>query len=316
MNLNIEERRHKMENQSAYKKQQNLSFTQFLAETPSFIAVLVSAVLSRTLLVFVDLLDSLGNLLRTAMVTLLSKKLSKDLQFEYNYGVGKIEAISSLFCDGIVFFGLIITLGLSVYSIIFPDKPSDFVIAVVGLKVINVSFDTFFFINQRKIIKTHRSAISETNYAAALAALLFDSVTLISLLAMWLFRDNPIGGYISPVISIFIAIYLMFGCIKRTKSALEELTDKTLPEELQIKILNILTRFYNSYSQIYCINSHKTGDAIQIDLHLSFEKNTSFAEIVNLKNQIKDEFDKQLGHCTVNIIVETDWNQVEKHTSE
>lgn len=143
-----------MSNKSGYKKQQNLSFVQFLAEMPSFVAVLVSAILSRTILVFVDLLDSFGNILRTAMVTILSKKLSKDLRFEYNYGVGKIEAIASLLCDGIVFFGLLLTLGLSVYSILFPEQPSDLVIAVVGLKVINVSFDITFFVKQRKIIKT------------------------------------------------------------------------------------------------------------------------------------------------------------------
>ena len=210
-----------MSNKDGYVKQQNLSFAQLLAELPSFIAVLVSAILTRTILIFVDLLDSFGNLLRTAMVTILSKKLSKDLRFEYNYGVGKIEAIASLLCDGIVFFGLLITLGLSVYSIIFPEKPSDLVIAVVGLKVINVSFDTAFFVKQFKIIKIHRSAISETNYAAALAALLFDSIALISLLTMWIFRNNVIGAYISPVISIFVAIYLMFGCIRRTRRALD-----------------------------------------------------------------------------------------------
>ncbi len=295
-----------MSNQSGYKKQQNLSFAQFLAETPSFVAVLVSAILSRTILVFVDLLDSFGNLFRTAMVTILSKKLSKDLRFEYNYGVGKIEAIASLFCDGIVFFGLLLTLGLSVYSIIFPERPSDLVIAVVGLKVINVSFDTAFFVKQRKILKIHHSAISETNYAAALAALLFDSVTLVSLLAMWLLRNNPIGGYISPVISIFVAIYLMLGCIKRIRQALDELTDKTLPEEQQMKILQILTRFYHSYSQIHAINSHKSGDTVRIDLHLSFEKNTKFEEIVSLKKQMQGEFTKQIGRCVVNIIVGDD----------
>ena len=292
-----------MSNKDGYIKQQTLSFAQFLAETPSFVAVLVSAILSRTILVFVDLLDSFGNLLRTAMVTILSKKLSKDLRYEYNYGVGKIEAIASVLCDGIVFFGLLLTLGLSVYSIIFPEQPSDLVIAVVGLKVINVSFDTAFFAKQRKIIQIHRSAISETNYAAALAALLFDSITLFSLLVMWLLRNNPIGGYISPVISIFVAIYLMFGCIKRTRQALNELTDKTLPEEQQMKILNILTRYYNSYPQFRFINSHKSGDFARIDLHLSFEKNTRVEDVIHLKKQMQDEFDSQFGNCIVNIIV-------------
>lgn len=295
-----------MSEKSGYKKQQNLSFAQFLAEVPSFIAVLVSAILSRTILVYVDLLDSFIYLIRVGLIVLLSKKLTKDLRYEYNYGVGKIEAIASLLCDGIAFLGLLLTLGLSVYSIISPEQPSDLVIAVVGLKVINVSFDTAFFVEQRKILKIHRSAISESNYAEALEALMFDSVALVSLLAMWLLRDNPIGGYISPVISIFVVLYLMSGYIERTRRALVELTDKTLPEEQQMKILNILTRYFNSYSQVCSINSHKSGNVVRIDLHLSFEKSTSFEEIVSLKKQLQDEFDSQFGNCTVNIIVEDD----------
>ena len=58
---------------------------------------------------------------------------------------------------------------------------------------------------------------------------------LVSLFAIWLLRDNPIGGYISPVVSIFVAFYLMFGYIKRIQQSLIELTDKTLPEEQQMK---------------------------------------------------------------------------------
>lgn len=293
-----------MSNKSGYKQQQNLAFIQLLSETPAFVVTLVSAIFANTMLLFVDLMDSLGNLIRTAMVTVLSKKLSKDLRFEYNYGVGKIEAIVSLFCNGIVFCGLLLTMGLSVYTLVFPESPSDSIIAAVGIKAINVCFDTTFFIKQRNILKTHSSAISETNYAAALAALLFDSVTLVSLMIIWLLRNNPIGGYISPVISIFISIYLICGCIRRTKAALEDLTDKTLPEEMQMKILYVLTRFYDSISQFHSINSHKYGNQIMIDLHLSFEKNTSYEEIVNLKNQMQQEFNQKLGgNCITNIIV-------------
>ena len=295
-----------MSNKSGYKQQQNLSIAQLLAELPSFVAVLVSAILSRNLLVYVDLLDSSMYLICLVLIVLLSKKLTKDLRYEYNYGVGKIEAIASLLCDGMGCFGLLITLGFSVQAIIFPEQPSDFVIAVVGLKVINVSFDTAFFVKQRKITKIHSSAISNANYAEALSALLFDSVALVSLFVMWLLRNNPIGGYISPVVSIFVAIYLMFGYVKRIRQALTELTDKTLPEEEQMKILSILTRHYDSYSQVHSVNSHKSGDCIRIDMHLSFERNTSFEEILTLKKQMQDELDSQFGNCIVNIIVGED----------
>ena len=293
-----------MSNPSGYKKQQNLSLAQLLSEAPAFIVTLISAIAANTMLLFVDLIDSFGNLLRTAMITILSKKLSKDLRFEYNYGVGKIEAIVSLICNSIVFFGLLLTMGLSIYSLVFPEQPKDSIIAVVGLKVINVCFDISFFVKQRSILKTHRTATSETNYAAALGALLFDSVTLVSLLLIWVLRNNSIGGYISPIISIFIAIWLLIGCIKRTKQALDELTDKTLPEKVQIKILSILVRHYNSYSQVFAINSHKSGNVVQVDLYLAFEKDTNVGEIVKLKKQMQEEFDEQLGTCIVNIIVQ------------
>ena len=293
-----------MGNKSGYKQQQNLSIAQILAEVPSFVAVLVSAILSRNLLVFIDLFDSFMYLISLSLVVVLSKKLTKDLRYEYNYGVGKVEAISSLLCDGIAFVGLLFALGLSVHEIISPEQPSDLVIAVVGLKVINVSFDIAFFVKQRKITQIHNSAISKANYAEALSALLFDSVALVSLFAMWLLRDNPIGVYISPVVSIFVAIYLMFGYVKRTRQSLIELTDKTLPEEEQMKILNILTRYYSSYSQFHSINSHKSGDVVLIDLHLSFEKNTTVEDVINLKKQMQQEFDNQLGgNCITNIIV-------------
>ena len=295
-----------MSNKIGYEKQQSLSFAQLLAEVPSFIAVLVSAILSRNLLVFVDLLDSFMYVISLALIIFLSKKLRKDLRYEYNYGVGKIEAISSLFCDGMAFFGLLFTLGLSVHAIFVPEQPSDLIIAVVGLKVINVSFDTVFFVKQRKIIKIHDSAISKANYAEALSSLLLDSVTLVSLFVIWLFRDNPIGGYLSPIVSIFVVIYLMFGYIKRTRQALAELTDKTLPEEQQMKILRVMTRFYSSYTQVHSINSHKSGDIVRIDLHLSFETDTRVEEVIQLQKQMQNEFASQIANCIVNIIVSDD----------
>ena len=293
-----------MNNKLGYEKQQNLSFVQLLAELPSFIALVVSAIISKNLLVFIDLFDSFIYLISLCFVVILSKKLTKDLKYEYNYGVGKIEAICSLFFDGIAFFGLLLTLGFSIQSIIVPVQPSDLVIAVVGLKIINVSFDSVFFIKQRKILKIHQSAISKANYADALAALLFDSVTLVSLFSIWLLRDNHIGVYISPVISIFVALSLMFGYVKRTKQALFELTDKTLPEDQQLKILNILSRFFDNFAQLHSINSHKSGNVTLIDLHLSFEKDIAFEEILKLKTQLREEFDKQFENCIVNLIVE------------
>ena len=295
-----------MSNKSGYKQQQNLSIAQLLAELPNFVAVVVSALLSRNLLVYIDLLDSSMYLVSLVLIVVLSRKLTKDLRYEYNYGVGKIEAIASLLCDGMGFFGLMITLGFSVQAIIFPEQPSELVIAVVALKAINVAFDTAFFAKQHKITRIHNSAISKSNYAEALSALLFDSVALVSLLAMWLLRDNTVGCYIAPVVSIFVAICLMVGYVKRIRQALTELTDKTLPEEEQMKILNILNRYYDSYSQFHSISSRKSGQNTTVDIFLSFEEGERIETIAYLQKKMQEELGEQLGNCTVNIIVKNE----------
>lgn len=295
-----------MSNESGYTEQKKLSAVQLLAEVPTLVETLLSAVFSGALLLYVDLLDSLGYIIRYALIILLSKKLSKNLQFEYNYGIGKIEAISSLLCDGIVLFGMFLTFCISVYSIFFPSKPSDLLIGVAGFKLYDIIWDLAFFVKQRKILKNHQSSVIETNYAAALGALLFDIIAFVSLMAMWLLRSNPVGGYISPVVSIFAVAYLTIGCIKRIKAALNELTDKTLPEEQQMKILNILTKHYSSYSQFHSIDSRKSGEVARVDIHLSFEEGTRVEEVANLQKKMQEELDSQLGDCVVNILVKSE----------
>ena len=292
-----------MSNESGYKEQKNLSVVQLLAEVPTFIETVLSAIFSGALLLYVDLLDSLGYMIRYALLIILSKKLSKNLEYEYNYGIGKIEAISSLLCDGIVLFGMFLTVCISIYSLVFPSKPSDLLIGVAGFKLYDIIWDLTFFVKQRKISKKHHSAITEANYAAALGVLLFDSIAFVSLFTMWLLRNNPIGGYISPIVSIVAVVYLTIGCVKRIKTSLSELTDKTLPEEEQIKILNILTKHYSSYSQFHSIDSRKSGELAMIDIHLSFEEGEKVETVANLQKQIQEELNSQIGKCVVNIIV-------------
>lgn len=295
-----------MSDKTGYKQQRNLSSVQLLAEAPFFIINLLSALFSRTVLLYVDLMDSLNYIIRNAMVMILSNKLSKDLRYEYNYGIGKIEAISSILGDGIVLFGMVLSLFISVYSIFYPSKPSEFLLAVVGVKLYDIIWDLAIFAKQRKIFKINSSALSESNYAAALGDLLFDSFSCFSLLVMWLFRNSPIGGYISPVVSVFVAVYLMAGCIKRIKASLNELTDKTLPEADQMKILKVLNKHYNSYSQLHSIDSRKIGEITRIDINLSFENNTSVEEVVNLQKQMKDDLDSQIDNCIVKITMGND----------
>lgn len=287
-----------------YQKQKKIAFMQFLFDLPNFIIMLVSAIISGSMIVWIDVLDSFGYVIRSIMVLFMSHKLMKDLRYEYNYGIGKVEAVSALLCDGVIFSGLIMMIAISVHDIFQPNRPSDLVIAVVLLKIINVTTDVIFIKGQKKIVKGSSSAIAESTYASYYGALMFDSVALISLVVIWLFRDYAISWYFTPVVSIILAGYLICKCIARIKDALNELTDKTLPEEIQMELLKIMTQCYDQYSQLHFIKSHKSGMERVVDLVISFEEETTYAQILELRSKIQEKVDQVIPDCTINFIVQ------------
>ena len=293
-----------MKDKTDLRGQLKLTFLLLLAELPNFIAVTASAIISKSLLVWMDFLDCACNLLQTILVIVLDISISKNLKYKYNYGVGKIEAIVSLFCDGIEFLGLMLMVGMSINSFINPSKPSDFLLVVVGMKVINVGFDIAFFIPQAKIRKQNKGKVVESSYAASIGALIFDSVALFSILIVWLLRNAEWSYYISPSITILLAIYLMVLCVKRFKKSIGELTDRTLPEKEQMEILKIIVKYLDYYEEFHSVKSRVMGQGVQIDLLFSFEENTTYDKLVELKNKIQTDLEPIIESCEVNIVIQ------------
>lgn len=290
-------------NANSYEKQQKVSFLSFLAELPNFVAVTVSAIISGSLIVWMDFIDSLGNVLNAGFVALLSRKLRRNLKYEYNYGVGKIEAISSLACDGILICGLILMIISSVRDLIMPKEPSGLLIYVVLLKVINVAFDTYFLQAQYKIRKKSKTTIAITEFHTALKSFSFDLVALISLLICWLFRNVRAVWYFSPVICVILSIWFFIGALKRSMESVHILTDRTLPEDEQMKILNALSKFDGQYKNFEFISTRKSGNTTFIDLDLTFDDQTTYAQIKALCCEIQNEVERQIENSKVSIVI-------------
>lgn len=294
------------EKKDSYQNQQKVSLGSFLAELPNFVAVTVSAILSGSLIVWMDFVDSVCNVLNSGFVALLSRKLRRDLKYEYNYGVGKIEAISSLACDGILICGLILMLISSVNDLISPKEPSGLLIYVVILKVINVAFDTFFLRAQYKIKKESKTAIANTEFHASLKSFLFDAVALVSILVCWIFREVRIVWYFSPVICIALSVWFFVGAIQRSRESVRMLTDRTLPEEEQMKIMSVLSNFHDRYEKFEFLSTRMSGNTAYIDLKLSFQSDTTYKDMKALCEEISAKMKEQMEDCRVSIVIDGD----------
>lgn len=294
------------EQKNSYNAQLKVSFWSLLLELGNFVAVTVSAVVSGSLIVWMDFVDSFGNVLNAGIVALLSKRLKRDLKYEYNYGVGKIEAISSLACDGILICGLLVMLASSVKDLFSPPEPSGLLIYVVFLKVVNVAFDAIFLRAQYKIKKANKTAIVVTEFNTSLKCFAFDAVALLSILICWLFREVHAVWYFSPVICIILAILFFIGAVRRSVESVRVLTDRTLPEEEQLKILSVLARFNGRYKNFEFLSTRKSGNTVFVDLKLSFDDATTYAELKTLCGEIRREIEKVIENSKVSIVISDD----------
>lgn len=294
----------KQEVNQSNKTQQRVSFLSFLTELPNFVGVTISAILSGSLIVWMDFVDSFCNVLNCGLVALLYFKLRRNLKYEYNYGVGKVEAISSLACNIVLICGLVFMVISSVNDLIFPKEPSGLLIYVVILKVINVTFDTIFLIAHYKLKKKEKTTIANTEFYATLKSFSFDAVALISILLCWIFRDVKAMWYLSPIICIILAILFFIGAIIRAKEAITMLTDRTLPEKDQLKILSILVKFHNRYKGFKFASTRMSGNMKYIDLKLDFDDNTTYSEIKKLCDEITTKLEEKIENCHVEIVID------------
>lgn len=293
-----------MEQQSAYKKQQKLTFIITMIDLPNFVAITISAIAAHSLIVWLDYIESLGEVLSGFLIVVLSRYLSRDLRYAYNYGVGKVEAMTSLLCESIKISGLSVVVGFSIFELLSPEKPSDLLVYVVILKVINVLMDAIFIREQAKIKRENSTMITQDEYVSYLGRLLFDSATLLSLLCVWLMRNHIVSWYISPLLSIAISIYMFVNCLHHIRHAVREISDKTLPEKEQLKILKVLTAHDDEYSSFGSIKSRYNGESVIVDISVSFPPDTKFEAISRFQNDLQNDLAKEIENCRVSVVID------------
>ena len=273
-------------------------------ELPNLVAVTVSAVISQSLLLWLDFVDSLGNVLSCSLVAILSHRMTKNLSYAYNYGVGKVEAMTALFSEGMELCGLFVVGGVTIYRLMEPKKPSDFLIWVVILKGINVLVDAALLKGQANITKSNATYVTHEEYLAKLSAFLFDAGELLSVLGVWLVRNYRISWYISPILSLGVVAYMFYNCVKHLRKAVSALLDETLPEKDQMKILKALSRHHAEYENFGAIKSRNIGDTVVIDIILSFSQDTTFEKIEALQKQLQSELAEEIQNCQVSIVID------------
>ena len=286
-----------------YGRQEALSFVNFLLEVPGFLASLISAVLTGSLLNWMDSIDCADDVLHAGMVLLIARKLKRNLKYEYNYGVEKVEAITALCSDTLMLSGLLIFGVFSVHSLLHPQQPSGRLLFFILLKIENVAMDYFLYYQQKKVTDSGTSALAKSELAASFNEFMTDAVSMVAVIIAYLFRSQPVSWIFSPIASLCMAAWFCAGCICRFHSAVITLTDRTLPEEKQLKILKVLNSHALDYDQMISVNSHGSDTNSYVDLNVTFSGDTTFRQIEDFLDTVSDGIRTEITNTAVELTI-------------
>lgn len=285
-----------------YRQQARLSFLQLMGAVPNCIIVIYLAVSTGSLVMYADVLDSLGSLFRTIMLLFLSRKLRKDLRYEYNYGIGKVEALTSMGFDLIFLVSVLIMLGVACGDIVSPKAPEALGFAVI-FKVICVALDVFVYVKQRNLSRRTNSLVCKAELSVRLKSLIFDATSLIALVLLhFLSAFKPIW-YLSPVVCILLSLYLIVTIVKRMRDAAREVLDKTANENVQMAILHALTTKYDKFVSFGGVDTRVSGGVVYVDLRIGFSDDTTAVEIRRFVNEVHTEILERVPECRVAVSI-------------
>ncbi len=187
----------------------------FIYGIPKFIILLHSSLELKAIIVWLEAIHCLGDTFNSLIVFMLYKIFGKNKHELNDTKVEKIETIVGIVCDLAIVLGLCSMVFISVADIIHPHKTNSNLFLVVSITIISIIFDTIFLKRLKAVLINNDHILAKTELSTCVEDILFDSIELVSLLIIVIFKRDRFIRYLAPILCILISIVAIHESIIR-----------------------------------------------------------------------------------------------------
>ena len=84
---------------SVMREEQRLALLLIVRRIPKFITSFVAAVVSGSMAVWLEFMENVSILIPGVLIAVLSGAMKHNLKYQFNYGTGKLEALTAFACE-------------------------------------------------------------------------------------------------------------------------------------------------------------------------------------------------------------------------
>lgn len=234
----------------------------------------VTGFLTGSISVWASLLDSAMDIFASVINFFAVRAASRPADEDHDYGHGKAESLAGLFQSLVIAASGLFLIREAARRIISPQSTSSELIGI-GVMVVAIIVSAGLVFHLRRVAREtdsqalfydslHYTTDIYTNGSALIAL-------AIILLTGWLIVD--------PLISIVIALYILWSAFTVGREAVDALMDKRLPPEVDEQVEKIVASFRSQgVLGFHDLRTRRSGSRKFIDLHLEIERERTFED--------------------------------------
>ena len=282
-----------MENR--YKDIKTASYLGIIGNIFLFVIKIIIGFISNSQAMLADAINSGSDILNSILTFIGNKISSKKADDDHNLGHGKIEYFYSLIISIIMIVLGIKVIRNAITSIIEKSNYNfSYWILVVCITTIITKLILYFYTN--KVAKKHNSLLVKAN---ALDHRNDCFITLSTLISDILSSYNI--KYIDGVVALLIGIWIIYTAITIFINSYDVLVDKTCPEEIKEKVLNIINK-HKEIERINHFNATPVGYRYQVSFSIFVDGTLSTFASHEIANNLEKEIDRDVEEIYLTVI--------------
>jgi cation diffusion facilitator family transporter len=210
----------------------------------------------------------------------------------YNYGYGKYESISILAAAGL----LIIVFGYAIYEAVisFGTNTSEagnyFYLLLYSLFNLTIMIGMYKY--QRKMAKKYKMPILEYDAEIWKIDSFIEMGVIINLLfgtGLKFFGFGHLAILIDSITALLLLIFALKVPLKGSRDALNQLLDKTLPDDMQFQLLAVITDNISMICEFKHVHTRQSGKDIFVEIDVVLPFDYTIKQKYDLELQIKEQ---------------------------
>ena len=262
---------------------------------------LTLGLISGSIAVLSDALDSGQDLLAAAAALFSVRIAARPADWEHPYGHGKAEGLSATVSAGVVGLGGGFIIYQALRRIIEGGETIDVnlgLAAMVTSALLNVVVSSYMRMAARRT-----DSLALTAEARHLQTNVVQAVVVIIGLLLVRFTGAEI---FDPLVALALAGYMWWMAFGLIRGALGEIMDVRLPEEDERQVHQSIVEYRPQVRGFHHLRSRRSGRLRYIELHLLVDPARSIQEVHDLCDQIEADIKKRLPGAIVTIHPEPD----------